>query len=244
VLVILDASNRLGVGEALQPLAVRGAGEMEVAFAAAAKERAVALLVLSEAIFADLRHQITDFAARGRLPAVYGADSSSKPDFASLPKNSAPQPTNLVPSLPSDRRHLLTRSDRASMVAGAVADSFNMSLPPSAAEGWRISITTGGIIGLPMTACAFPRTGLSGSAMLVNPSQQFVMSQRARIVRAFEPPTPGFSVLVVGRCSRTYFRDVIRPLACRVGSAKQRPIARRRTRWMTLSVTGIRHRKL
>jgi putative tryptophan/tyrosine transport system substrate-binding protein len=27
---------------------------------------------LSKAIFADLRHQITDFAARGRLPAIYG----------------------------------------------------------------------------------------------------------------------------------------------------------------------------
>jgi putative ABC transport system substrate-binding protein len=60
------------LGVTLQPLAVRGSGELEVAFAAAAKERAEALLVLSEAIFADLRHQITDFAARGRLPAIYG----------------------------------------------------------------------------------------------------------------------------------------------------------------------------
>ena len=60
------------LGVKLQPLAVRGSGDLEVAFAAVAKERAEALLVLGDAIFADLRHQITDFAARGRLPAIYG----------------------------------------------------------------------------------------------------------------------------------------------------------------------------
>ena len=60
------------LGVKLQPLAVRGSGDLEVAFAAAVKERAEALLVFGDAIFADLRHHITDFAARRRLPAIYG----------------------------------------------------------------------------------------------------------------------------------------------------------------------------
>jgi len=60
------------LGVTPQPLAVRGAGDLEVAFGAAAKDRAEALLVLGDAIFADLRHRITDFAARHRLPAIYG----------------------------------------------------------------------------------------------------------------------------------------------------------------------------
>ena len=60
------------LGVKLQPLEVRGSGDLEVAFAAAAKERAEALLVFRDAIFADLRQQITDFAVRRRLPAISG----------------------------------------------------------------------------------------------------------------------------------------------------------------------------
>jgi putative ABC transport system substrate-binding protein len=60
------------LGVKLQPLEVRGSGDLDVAFAAAAKERAEALLVFRDAIFADLRQQITDFLARRRLPAISG----------------------------------------------------------------------------------------------------------------------------------------------------------------------------
>jgi putative tryptophan/tyrosine transport system substrate-binding protein len=60
------------LGVKLQPLEVRESCDLEVAFAAAAKERAEALLVFRDAIFADLRRQITDFAARHRLPAISG----------------------------------------------------------------------------------------------------------------------------------------------------------------------------
>ena len=60
------------LGVKLQPLEVRESGDLEAAFAAAAKERAEALLVFRDAIFADLRRQITDFAARHRLPAISG----------------------------------------------------------------------------------------------------------------------------------------------------------------------------
>ena len=60
------------LGVKLQPLEVRGSGDLDVAFAAAAKERAEALLVFRDAIFANLRQQITDFSARRRLPAISG----------------------------------------------------------------------------------------------------------------------------------------------------------------------------
>jgi putative ABC transport system substrate-binding protein len=60
------------LGVKLQPLEVRGSGDLEAVFAAAAKESAEALLVFRDAIFPGLRQQITDFAARRRLPAISG----------------------------------------------------------------------------------------------------------------------------------------------------------------------------
>ena len=60
------------LGVKLQPLELRESGDLEVAFAAATKERAEALLVFNDTIFSDLRQQITDFAARRRLPAISG----------------------------------------------------------------------------------------------------------------------------------------------------------------------------
>jgi putative ABC transport system substrate-binding protein len=56
----------------LQPLAVQDSGDLKVAFDAATRERSDALLVVSEAIFIAMRQHITDFAARHRLPAIYG----------------------------------------------------------------------------------------------------------------------------------------------------------------------------
>jgi len=60
------------LGVKLQPLAVRDSGDPKVAFVAATRERSDALLVVSEAIFIAMRQHITDFAARHRLPAIYG----------------------------------------------------------------------------------------------------------------------------------------------------------------------------
>jgi ABC-type uncharacterized transport system substrate-binding protein len=56
----------------LQPLAVRDSGDLKMAFDAATREGADALLVVREASFTAIRHQIADFAARRRLPAIYG----------------------------------------------------------------------------------------------------------------------------------------------------------------------------
>jgi ABC-type uncharacterized transport system substrate-binding protein len=65
-----EAAPALGVK--LQPLAVRDSGDLKMAFDAAIRERADALLVVREASFTAIRHQIADFAARRRLPAIYG----------------------------------------------------------------------------------------------------------------------------------------------------------------------------
>jgi putative ABC transport system substrate-binding protein len=57
----------------LQPLEAKSPSEIDRAFAAMTRERADALLVLLDPIFARprLREQIADLAARSHLPAMY-----------------------------------------------------------------------------------------------------------------------------------------------------------------------------
>jgi putative ABC transport system substrate-binding protein len=56
----------------LQHLEVRGPSEFEGAFAAMAKERVGALLVVADAVFVFHRTRLADLAAGSRLPAAYG----------------------------------------------------------------------------------------------------------------------------------------------------------------------------
>jgi putative ABC transport system substrate-binding protein len=56
----------------LQLLEVRGPNEFAGAFAAMAKERVGALLVVADAVFVFHRTRLVDLAARSRLPAAYG----------------------------------------------------------------------------------------------------------------------------------------------------------------------------
>jgi putative ABC transport system substrate-binding protein len=62
------AARALGVR--LQTLEARNPQEIEVAFAAMLKERAGALLMLTDAIFTTQRRQIAELAAKGRLPSL------------------------------------------------------------------------------------------------------------------------------------------------------------------------------
>src|SRR5437016_8908835 len=64
------AARSLGVQ--LQLLEARGPNEFDGAFAAMAKERVGALLVLSDGIFSSHRTRLADLAARSRPPAAYG----------------------------------------------------------------------------------------------------------------------------------------------------------------------------
>ena len=59
------------LGVELQLLGTRGPNEFDGAFAAMAKERVGALLVLSDAIFGYHQTRLVDLAARSRLPAAY-----------------------------------------------------------------------------------------------------------------------------------------------------------------------------
>jgi putative ABC transport system substrate-binding protein len=64
------------LGVQLQLLEARGSNEFDGAFAAMAKERVGALLVLSDVIFNNYQTQLADLAARNRLPATYGVRES------------------------------------------------------------------------------------------------------------------------------------------------------------------------
>jgi len=68
------AARSLGVQ--LQLLEARGPNEFDGAFAAMAKERVGALVVLSDAIFGSHQTRLADLAARSRLPAAYGVRES------------------------------------------------------------------------------------------------------------------------------------------------------------------------
>jgi putative ABC transport system substrate-binding protein len=59
-------------GVQLQSLEVRDPKDIETAFRAASKGRADAVVVLSSAGLFSQRRQVIDFAAKGRLPAIYG----------------------------------------------------------------------------------------------------------------------------------------------------------------------------
>jgi putative tryptophan/tyrosine transport system substrate-binding protein len=60
------------LGVQLLLLEARGPNEFEPAFAAVARERAGALLVVPDAVFGLYRAQLQDFAVRSHLPAMYG----------------------------------------------------------------------------------------------------------------------------------------------------------------------------
>ncbi len=64
------AARSLGVQ--LQLLEARGPNEFDGAFAAMAKERVGALLVVADSMFIAHRTRLADLAARSRLPAAYG----------------------------------------------------------------------------------------------------------------------------------------------------------------------------
>ena len=68
-------SEREGIardlGLKLQVLEVRNPGELEAAFATMARERAEAVMVLTDVMFITERRAIVELAARRRLPAVY-----------------------------------------------------------------------------------------------------------------------------------------------------------------------------
>ena len=68
------AARSLGVQ--LQLLEARGPNEFDGAFAAMAKERVGALLVVADSIFILHRTRLADLAARSRLPAAYGTRES------------------------------------------------------------------------------------------------------------------------------------------------------------------------
>jgi putative tryptophan/tyrosine transport system substrate-binding protein len=60
------------LGLRLQPLEARGPDDVDLAFAAMARERAGGLIVLVDGVLIEHRTRITRLAERARIPAVYG----------------------------------------------------------------------------------------------------------------------------------------------------------------------------
>ena len=77
----MEAAAR-ALGVRLQPLKTRNPQEIEDAFAAMIRERAGAVLFLSDALFYTQRRQIAELAAKGRLPSISG--TSDYPDVGGL----------------------------------------------------------------------------------------------------------------------------------------------------------------
>ena len=73
----------------VQPLAVRGADDLDGAFSAITRERPGALFVLFDPVLLGHRMRITEFANRNRLPAMYPHRSMRRP-VASSPMESIP----------------------------------------------------------------------------------------------------------------------------------------------------------
>jgi ABC-type uncharacterized transport system substrate-binding protein len=59
------------LGLKLLSLEMRTRDEMATAFAAIARQRPDALIVLLDSLMGDHRHEIVEFAAKNRLPAIY-----------------------------------------------------------------------------------------------------------------------------------------------------------------------------
>jgi len=69
--VVESAAGKLGVS--LQVVDARGRNEFESAFAAMARERIDAVVVLPDPVFFTARTQVVELATKYRLPAVYHA---------------------------------------------------------------------------------------------------------------------------------------------------------------------------
>ncbi len=62
-----------GLGLQVKSVQVRDAKQLDEAFSTMVKERAEALLVPTDPVFLTQRTQVTELAARNRLPAIYGS---------------------------------------------------------------------------------------------------------------------------------------------------------------------------
>ena len=66
------------LGVQLQLLAVRGSNELDGAFAAMVKERAGALLVLTDPMFTGNRARLADLGVKHKLPSIHGVRESAE----------------------------------------------------------------------------------------------------------------------------------------------------------------------
>jgi len=72
-----EAAERLGLK--LLPAVTSTPGDVSAAFAAIAKERPDALVVILDSLMVDHRRQIVEFAAQYRVPAIYGGPMFVEP---------------------------------------------------------------------------------------------------------------------------------------------------------------------
>jgi putative ABC transport system substrate-binding protein len=123
----------------LQLLEARGPNEFDGAFAAMAKERVGALLVLSDAMLNSHRTRLADLAARNRLPAAYGVRESVEagglmsygPSFLDLFRRSAAYVDKILKGAkPADLP--VEQPTKFELVINLkTARALNLTIPPS-----------------------------------------------------------------------------------------------------------------
>src|SRR5262249_43105004 len=72
-----EAARTLGIS--LQPLEVRSPGEFDAAFAAMARERADALLVIADPLFGTHASRLAELTTRYRLPSMFATRGEFEP---------------------------------------------------------------------------------------------------------------------------------------------------------------------
>ena len=131
------AARSLGVQ--LQLLEARGPNEFEGAFAAMAKERVGALLVLSDAMLNSHATRLADLAATSRLPAAYGVRESVKagglmsygPSFLDLFRRAATYVDKILKGAKPAELPVERPTEYELVINMKTAKALGLTIPPS-----------------------------------------------------------------------------------------------------------------
>ena len=123
----------------LQLLEARGANEFDGAFAAMAKERVGALLVLSDAMLNSHATRLADLAATSRLPAAYGVRESVEagglmsygPSFLDLHRRAATYVDKILKGAKPAELPVERPTEYELVINMKTAKALGLTIPPS-----------------------------------------------------------------------------------------------------------------
>jgi len=123
----------------LQLLEARGPNEFDGAFAAMAKERVGALLVLSDAMLNSHATRVADLAATSRLPAAYGVRESVEagglmsygPSFIDLYRRAATYVDKILKGVKPGELPVERPTEYELVINLKTAKALGLTIPPS-----------------------------------------------------------------------------------------------------------------